>query len=180
MILGVGGVGLAALLGARLAGAYPLIAVDRSTAALDLASDLGATHVIDASTEDVASKILNVTQRGADHAIDAVGAEGTVETCLLAVRDGGDVVVVGISDPTLEVKVGIMNMLAQKRLTGSGGGSMDPQIDIPRLVDLYMDDRLPLDRLVTRTYELDKIARAFDDIHSARPGRGVVVMRQPI
>ena len=176
MVLGVGGVGLAAVMGARLAGAYPIIAVDRSAAALELATELGATHVVDASTEDVVSAVMAITARGADHAVDAVGAEGTVEACLQAVREGGEVVVVGISDPTLEIKVGILNLLSQKRLTGSGGGSMDPQVDIPHLVDLFMDGRLPLDRLVTRTYGLDQVSAAFADMEDGRPGRGVVLM----
>jgi Zn-dependent alcohol dehydrogenase len=176
VVFGVGGVGLAAVMGARLAGAYPIIAVDRSRAALDLASDLGATHPIDASTDDVVALVTGITTRGADLAVDAVGAEGTVETCLASVREGGQVVVVGISDPTLDVKVGILNLLSQKRLTGSGGGSMDPALDIPRLVDLFMDGRLPLDRLVKRTYDLDGVSSAFEDMHHGEPGRGVVLM----
>ena len=175
MILGVGGVGLAALLGAKVGGANPIIAVDRSEQALDAATRLGATHVIDSSKEDVPSRVREITMRGVDHAIDVVGAEGTIETCLNSVRPGGQVVAVGVADPTAKVSVPLPTLLSEKRLTGTIGGSANPRIDIPRYLDLFMAGRLPMDQLVKRTYDLDDIGQAFDDIRSGLPGRGVVV-----
>lgn len=175
MILGVGGVGLSALLGAQVGGAYPIIAVDRSTEALEAATRLGATHVIDSSTEDVAARVREITTRGVDHAIDVVGAEGTIDTCLQSIRPGGQVVAVGVANPMMKIAVPLTALMSEKRLTGTIGGSTNPRIDIPRYVDLFMAGRLPMDQLVQRTYKLDDIGQAFDDIRAGKPGRGVVV-----
>jgi Zn-dependent alcohol dehydrogenase len=176
LILGVGGVGLSALLAARVVGAYPIVAVDRSARALDKASDLGATYLIDASAEDVVSRVHGIVPRGIDHAFDVVGAEGTIETCLRAVREGGQVVAVGATSGGSLARVEMRGVLAEKRLTGTAGGSADPHIDIRWCVDLFLDGRLPIDGLVTATYQLDDLTRAFDDMRAGRPGRGVVLI----
>jgi Zn-dependent alcohol dehydrogenase len=175
MVLGVGGVGLAAILGARLVGAYPIVAIDRSRAALDAAADLGATHLVDATDGDAAEKVVEITGRGIDHAIDVVGGEGTLETCLASVRAGGQVVVAGISSGAARGTVDVYSMIMEKRVTGTGGGSANPQVDIPWCVDLFMDGRLPLDRLATSTYDLDHLDQALLDIEHGRVGRGVIV-----
>lgn len=175
VILGVGGVGLGALLGAKVSGAYPIIAADRSDDALRFAAELGATHTVNSATTDLVETVHSLTGRGADHAFDIVGAAGTIEACLESVRAGGQVVAVGNAEATNTATVPIMSLLFERRLTGSYIGSADPHRDIPRLVDLFMDGRLPLDRLVTRRYDLDHLSQAFEDLEAGHVGRGVIV-----
>lgn len=174
-VQGVGGIGLAAVLAARAVGAFPIIASDISAEALAAASELGATHTIDASSEDVVAAVTELTQRGADHAFDLVGAAGTVETCLQSVRAGGHVTAIGNSSVTNTASVEILSLLMEKRLTGTYVGSCQPHRDIPRWVDLFMEGRLPIDRLVTRTYDLDALPEALADVERGRQGRGVIV-----
>ena len=176
LVIGAGGVGLSALLGARLRGAGCLIAVDVLPAKLERARALGlAEHTIDSRTEPVPERVRALCGgRGADRAYDAVGAPGTLETALEALRPGGTAVAIGLSDSALQVTLPIRTLLRQRWVTGTFGGSIAPRRDIPTFVDLHMSGRFDLGSLLDAEYRLDEIARAFDDLENGRVTRGVI------
>lgn len=175
-VFGVGGVGLNVLQGAVLAGAGPIVAVDLSPAKLEFARTFGATHVVDASQDDAAKAIRELTGgRGADYAFEAIGRKRSIEQAYAATRKGGTCVVIGIGskDENVEVNVYFLPVL-EKRLVGCWYGGADVRQDLPHLLALYREGRLKLDELVTRTYRLDEINEAFADMGRSI-GRGLVV-----
>jgi Zn-dependent alcohol dehydrogenase len=176
MAIGAGGVGLSALMGARLRGAAELIAVDVVPRKLEKARELGlATQTVDASAVDVAEAVRALTRgRGADLAFDAVGAPGTLEQALESVRPGGRVVVIGRASGLIEGRIDTTHLLRQKIVTGTVGGSIEPRRHIPEFVDLYMTGRLDLDGLMDTEYRLEDLAQAFEDLEAGRITRGVV------
>lgn len=176
LIVGAGGVGLAAVMAARAVGASPIIVADLVDHRLELAESFGATHTINTSERDLVAGVIGITTRGVDFAFDAVGAPGTLEQAFGAARPGGNVVAIGIMDVGATVTIDLFSLIMQKSLTGTMGGSVSPFIDIPAVVDLYMDGRLPLDRLVSARYELDDLDKAFAAMEDGSlEGRGVVV-----
>jgi len=176
VVIGAGGVGLATVMAANAAGAAPIIAIDLLDEKLEMAKDFGATHTINSAFQDVGAAVLDITGWGADYAFDAVGAKGTLEAAFTAVHTGGEVVAIGLTDVSATVTVDVFSLLFQKRLTGTFGGSINPQVDIPATVDLFMEGKLPIDRLVSRKYSLDDAVNAFQDMESGRIARGVIVL----
>jgi NDMA-dependent alcohol dehydrogenase len=176
VVFGAGGVGLSAILGARLTGAGTIVAVDPVAFKRELAEELGATHSLDPLRQDVVGEIRALTEgRGADYALDTAGAPGLVGIAYEAVRPGGTVVAVGI--PTADAVVAIPGPRLpreEKILTGSLYGSCRPQVDMPLVLDLYLAGRLDLDRLVTRTYALDEINEAFAAMNAGEVARAVI------
>jgi Zn-dependent alcohol dehydrogenase len=176
-VFGAGGVGLSAVLGARLAGAHPIIAVDVVPARLALATDLGATAVVDASAvADVPAELHRLAPRGLDHAVEAVGRPDTLAQAFAALRPRGQLVAVGLAHRETALSVPL-NQLVQreKRIVGSLYGSANPVVDLPRLFGLYRSGRLPLDALLGRRYPLAEIEAAYADLRAGVPGRGVVL-----
>jgi NDMA-dependent alcohol dehydrogenase len=175
-VFGAGGVGLSAILGARLAGAGTIVAVDPVPFKRELAEELGATHALDPAVGDVVREIRALTGgRGADYALDTAGAPGLIGVAYDAVRPGGTVVAVGIpaADAVVDIP-GPRLPREEKVLTGSLYGSCRPHVDMPLVLDLYMAGRLDLDRLVTRTYSLDEINKAFAAMNAGEVARGVI------
>jgi Zn-dependent alcohol dehydrogenase len=172
VVIGCGGVGLAAVMAARAAGATAVIGVDPSESARTLALELGATHVLDPARDRVLRAVNEVTERGADFAFDAVGVAGSLEQAFQSVHPGGEVVAIGLADPSSEVTVDIYSLMLEKRLTGTYAGSIVPHRDIPAAIDLLMAGRLPLDRLVTATTTLAELPDVLG--RPAVPGRTVV------
>jgi Zn-dependent alcohol dehydrogenase len=175
LVIGAGGVGLAVVMSAALAGATTIIAADRNPEALALAAELGATHTVevgDGEPPTVAEAHL-ITGRGVDYAFDVVGATGTLEQAFHATRHGGDIIAIGATRMDLTATVPVYPLIYQKRLTGTVNGSISPHLDIPAALDAFMAGRLPLDRLITRTYDLSQIDTALADLHGCT-GRGVV------
>ena len=172
--VGCGGVGLAAIMGARVRGATTIVAVDPNPVARELAQKVGATHAFDPTKDRVLREVNTLTKRGADFGFDAVGTKGTVELAFQCVRPGGDVVAIGIEDATNEVEIDLYSLLMQKRVTGTFAGSLIPQIDIPAALELFVDGRLPLDALVSDTYGLEDVPRLLDPEFTLPPGRAVV------
>lgn len=175
LVVGSGGVGLAAIMGARVAGASTIIAADINDAALERAKALGATHTINTSGQDLVGSVIAITERGADYAFDAVGTSETLEGSFQAVRPGGEVVAIGLMHLANTVNIDIFSLLLQKGLTGTYAGSISPQADIPPMVDLFQQGRLPLDHLVSASYKLDELPQAFEDMEAGKIGRGVVI-----
>lgn len=164
VVFGVGAVGLAAVMAAHLLPLRAVVAVDRVPGRLDLAKELGATHVVDAGTQDVAAAVLAATGGGADAAIDTTAVPTVVRTAIdtLAVR--GTLAVVGAPPAGTEASFDVQGILPGKRIVGVTLGDGEPETLLPQLVDLHRTGRLPLEKLV-RHYALDELDRAAQDMH---------------
>ena len=177
LVVGCGGVGLNVVQGARLAGAGIIAAADLLDNKLTYAKEFGATHTFNASRDNVVDRVRELTAgRGVDYAFDAIGGEATTLQILDAIRPGGVAVIVGMAAMAVRAPITPYAMaLQEKTLKGTMYGSVRPTIDFPRLVELYLDGRLKLDQLVSRTYKLDEINDGFKALTSGQVARGVVV-----
>lgn len=177
VIIGAGGVGLNIIQAAQLAGAAKIIAVDLSPAKFDLAMQFGATDTIDASEDDVIDQVIELTGgRGADYAFEVIGNPNTIAQAYNCLGKGGTAVVVGIAPPHLDVSINAFSIPAQSRtITGSWYGQSNPIVDVPKILDLYMVNKIKLDELISKTYQsLDGINEAFQDIKDGKVARSVV------
>jgi alcohol dehydrogenase len=174
-VFGLGGVGLAALLGAVVSGARRVVAVDRVPAKLDLARELGATAVVDAGADDPVAAVRELTGGGADHAIETVGSEVVLGQAYAATRRGGTTTTVGLPHPDRMLSIPAVSLVAEERtLRGSYLGSCVPARDIPRFVALYRDGRLPVDRLLTHRLAPEELNEGFDRLARGEAVRQVV------
>jgi Zn-dependent alcohol dehydrogenase len=175
VVFGAGGVGLSVVMGAALAGAYPIVAVDVVAERLDAAVRLGATHVIDASDEDVTESLAAIRPGGLHWAVEAIGRPATLRQAFEALRPGGTLVAIGLGAAGQELRLPI-NPLVQRerRIVGSLYGSANPLLDVPKLLELYGAGRLPIDRLVGKQYPLAEINDAFADLVGGAVGRGII------
>ena len=175
-VFGLGGVGLAALLGARATGAREIVAVDVVPEKLALARELGATHAI-AADEDVVEAVREVTAGGLDHAIETVGSERVLAQAYAATRRGGSTVTVGLPHPDRTLSIPAVSLVTEERtLRGSYLGSSVPARDVPRFIDLYRAGRLPVDRLLSHRVRLDELNEAFDRLARGQAVRQVLVL----
>ena len=177
VVFGAGGVGLNAIQGCAIAGAATIVAVDMSDAKLDLARQFGATHTLNAKTEENVVKALRkLTGGGADYAFECVGYGEIAAQAYGCLRKGGTAVVVGVAGPkdTTTLRTASLTF-EEKTLTGSYYGSARPREDFPRLLALYRAKRLKLDELITRTYTIDEAPQAFADLAAGKNARGVIV-----
>jgi alcohol dehydrogenase len=176
-VFGLGGVGLAALLGARLAGASRIVAVDVVQDKLDLALDVGATDAILAGGEGTVEDVRKAAGgAGADKVIETVGNAAVLADAYAATKRGGVTVTVGLPHPSQTLSIPAVSLVAEERtLRGSYLGSCVPTIDVPRYVGLYQAGRLPVDRLLTHRIELDDINAGFDRLARGQAVRQAVV-----
>lgn len=178
-VIGCGGVGIAAVAGARLAGAAKIIAVDLDPRKLEQATALGATHTIDASKDDVVTKVQELTDTfGADVVIEAVGRPETWEQAFYARDLAGTVVLVGVPTPDMKVpELPLIDVFGRGgSLKSSWYGDCLPSRDFPMLVDLYRQGRLDLDAFVTERIGIDDVEAAFDKMHGGDVLRSVVMI----
>jgi alcohol dehydrogenase len=174
-VFGLGGVGLAAVLGARQAGAAEIIGVDLLPSKLELACELGATSVFSAK-EDPAEQIRALTGGGVEVAVETAGSEVALAQAYTATRRGGTTVTVGLPDPSRMLTIPALSLTAEERtLRGSYLGSAVPSRDIPRLIGLYLDGALPVDRLLTHRIGLDEINEGFDRLARGEAARQAVL-----
>jgi Zn-dependent alcohol dehydrogenase len=175
-IFGLGGVGLAALLGAVAAGAHPIVAVDVLPSKLEMAKALGATHTLLAAKDEVAATVRALTGGGVHYAIETVGSEQVLMQAYAATRRGGTTVTVGLPHPQKLFSVPAVSLVAEERtVKGSYMGSAVPSRDLPRFIALYQAGRLPVDRLLTHRLKLDEINTAFDRLAKGEAVRQVIV-----
>ena len=162
-VVGLGGVGLAALLGARVQQARTLVAIDLSDAKLALARELGATHTFNASDPDCAAAVREATQGGVEFAFEMAGSVKAMQLAYQITRRGGTTVTAGLSHPTAQFSIAHVGIVAEERtIKGSYLGSAVPQRDIPRYIDWYLADRLPVKRLLSEHLALTDINAGFD------------------
>lgn len=173
-VIGLGGVGLAAVLGAVAAGAAQVIAVDLSDDKLSLAREMGATAVVKAGAEAV-DHVRTLTNGGCDVVLEMAGSVRALESAVAMTRRGGTTVTAGLPPPDAALPVNVVALVGEERtLKGSYIGTCVPARDIPRYVALYRAGRLPVDRLVSGYLTLADINRGFDDLHAGRAVRQIV------
>ncbi|MBX4168650.1 S-(hydroxymethyl)mycothiol dehydrogenase [Rhodococcus sp. DMU2021] len=177
-VIGCGGVGDAAIMGARLAGAVTIIAVDRDDKKLEWATDLGATHTVNSSGVDAVEAIKELTGGfGADVVIDAVGRPETYKQAFYARDLAGTVVLVGVPTPDMTLKMPLIDFFSHGgSLKSSWYGDCLPERDFPTYVDLYQQGRLPLEKFVTERIGIDDVEKAFETMHRGEVLRSVVVL----
>lgn len=175
-VIGCGGIGLSAILGCKLAGCDPIVAVDVVASKLEFACKLGATAAVNAKQEDVVKRLRALTGGGPDYVFDSVGSPTTMPQALQSARPGGAAVIVGLHAAKTDVPIPAGALVLQnKRLLGSFVGTIKPHLDLPRLIELYRAKKLPLDDLITKRYSLDETAQAFADMEAGNLARGVIV-----
>lgn len=174
-VVGVGGVGASAILGARLAGASRIIAVDPDADKRSMALELGATDAIEAGPA-AAGEIVELTSGGVDCALESAGALGAFETAYAAARRGGRVVTVGLVDPRTPFALDIAALVTSAKVVrGSYMGSCNPAVDIPRFANLYMAGRFPVDRLITHRLPLTDVNSALERMAASDALRQILI-----
>ncbi len=175
-VFGAGGVGLSIVMGARLAGARTIIAVDKAEGKLDMAQEFGATEAVMAGPE-ATDAIRKLTEgRGADYVFEAIGIPAVQEQCLYAARPGGAIVLAGVSPMGSSTNLpGAIITRQEKVVMGTYYGSANTARDFPLYADLYLKGRLDLERLVSKQYPLEQINEAYADMLGGEAARGVIV-----
>ncbi len=175
-VIGCGGVGLATINGAAIAGAGRIIAIDRVASKLALARTFGATDVIDASAvDDIAKAVVELTGGGVQHSFEAIGLKATAEAAFKMLRRGGTANVIGMIPVGTKIELHGVDFLGERRIQGSYMGSNRFPVDMPRLVDFYMSGRLKLDELISRRIRLEDVNSAFDELKRGELARSVIV-----
>jgi S-(hydroxymethyl)mycothiol dehydrogenase len=176
-VFGCGGVGDAAIAGAKLAGATTIVAVDLDPRKLEWAREFGATHLVDAAAEDPIEAVRAATDgNGADVCIEAVGNPKVFEQAFFARDLAGTLVQVGVPTPDMRIELPFIELFGRGgRIKPSWYGDCLPSRDFPLLIDLYLQGRLPLERFVSETIELDGVEEAFHKMERGEVLRSVVV-----
>ncbi|MFK0089663.1 Zn-dependent alcohol dehydrogenase [Pseudomonas sp. NPDC090755] len=177
-VIGCGGIGLAAINGAALAGAGRIIAIDMLDGKLELARQFGATDVVNAKDGDVVKRVLELTRGGVQHAFECIGLTQTAQQAFAMLARGGTATIIGMIKPGLKIEIDPMQLLHERKLQGSIMGSNRFPVDIPSLVDFYMQGRLKLDEMIAQRIRLDQINEAFDELRRGELARSVIVFDQ--
>ena len=177
-VIGCGGVGLQAVSAARLAGADPLVAVDRDEDKLQRARNRGATHTVQGSEtcRDVVARLREICDGGADVAIEVVGSPETIRQAFAAIRPGGVAVVVGIAPSGVEVSLPALDLINDKTIRGSFYGSANPAADMPELLAMVHDGRIDVAGAVSDFTDLDGIEAAFGRLRRGEGARSVAIV----
>ena len=174
-VFGLGGVGLAVVQGARIAGARQIIAVDVVEPKLTRALEVGATHVVDASSRDPVEAIRDLSGGGVDYSFEAIGLKIAAEQAWNCLIPGGTATVVGMIPVGEKVEIEGRMFLSERKIQGSGMGSNRFRTDMPRLIDLYRQGRLLLDEMITRRGRLEDVNEAFRAMKAGEVTRSVLM-----
>jgi S-(hydroxymethyl)glutathione dehydrogenase/alcohol dehydrogenase len=178
VVVGCGGVGLATINAAKIAGAGRIIAADPIPEKRALAMKLGATDAIDATAEGAAATIIEMTKGGVDHAIEAVGRPASAQLAVNVLRRGGTATILGMMPLAEKVGLSAMDLLSGKKLQGAIMGGNRFPVDIPRLVDFYIRGLLDLDSIIAERIPLSAINDGFDKMKKGDSARSVIVFDQ--
>lgn len=175
VVIGCGAVGLSAIQGAWIAGAYPLVAIDVVAEKMETAKTFGATHVVDASAGDPVAAVQEIVVGGVDYVFECIGLRETCEQAMSMLAPGGAAVIVGQPKSGTAVTIDPLAVSCwEHRVIGCNYGSMRPSLDFPKLVDLYMNGRLKIDEMITHRRPLAEAQLAFDDLAAGREIRTVL------
>lgn len=173
-VVGCGGVGLATINAAKIAGAGRIIAADPIPEKRELAMKLGATDVVDAMAPDAAGQIIEMTKGGVDHAIEAVGRPASGDLAVGSLKRGGMATILGMMPLNHKVGLSAMDLLSGKKLQGAIMGNNRFPVDIPRLVDFYLRGMLDLDSIIAETIPLEQINDGFEKMKKGDAARSVI------
>lgn len=174
-VIGLGGVGMAAVLGARASGAWPLIAIDTQQTKCDVALALGATHAVRADAVDALEQVRQISGGGVQHCFECVGSASALAQAFAMTGRGGCTISAGLPDPSQRLNVPAVSLVAEERtIRGSYMGSAVPRRDIPRYLALYRAGLLPVDALLSHRLALDEINTGFDRLAAGEALRQVV------
>ena len=174
-IIGLGGVGLSGVLGARLAGAETIIAIDREPAQLEIACSVGATHMVCARDADCVEQVRELTNGGVDYAFELSGGVDAMTMAYAVTQYGGTVVACGLPAATASFSVNQCDLVGQeKSIRGSFMGSCVPVRDIPRFLRLYKEGRLPVNRLIDGHIGFDELNAGFDKLQDVKAIRQIL------
>jgi S-(hydroxymethyl)glutathione dehydrogenase/alcohol dehydrogenase len=176
VVVGTGGVGLAAIQGATIAGASQIIAIDLLDNKLAMAKRFGATHVINSSQVDPVAAVLELTGGGVEYAFEAVGKSVTIEQAFGCLGPGGTATLIGVMPPGAKVSVEGLQLLMDRKLQGSLMGGNRFRIDIPRYLDFYLQGKLKLEEMISRRGRLSDINEAFRAMKAGEVARTVLIM----
>jgi S-(hydroxymethyl)glutathione dehydrogenase/alcohol dehydrogenase len=174
-VVGCGGVGLAAINAAKIAGAGKVIAIDPIAEKRELAQVLGATHAVDAMAGDAVEQVMKISGGGVHHAIEAVGRQASADLAVKVLRRGGTATILGMMPLDCKVGLGALDLLSGKKLQGAIMGMNHFPVDLPRLVDFYMRGLLDLDTIIAERIPLEKINEGFEKMKGGHTARSVVV-----
>ncbi len=174
-VFGAGGVGLAAIQGARIAGARKIIAVDMFEGKLAMAKRLGATDTIDASSSDPVDEIRKMTGGGVDYSFEAIGLKKAAEQAFNSLKAGGTATVIGMIPVGQKVEIDGYMFLTERKLQGSNMGSNRFRIDMPKYIDFYLQGRLNLDDMISQRRKLEDVNDAFRAMKAGEVARTVLM-----
>ncbi len=174
-VVGCGGIGLAAVNAAKIAGAGKIIALDPVAEKRATAEKLGATHTVDALSDTAVEQVVEISRGGVDHAIEAVGRPASAETSVRVLRRGGTATILGMMPLGEKVGLSALDLLADKKVQGALMGRNHFPVDIPRLVDFYQRGLLDLDTIIAERIPLEQVNHAFDELRKGDATRSVIV-----
>jgi S-(hydroxymethyl)glutathione dehydrogenase / alcohol dehydrogenase len=178
-VFGAGGIGLATINAAQIAGAARIIAVDKEPFKLELAKRFGATDVLDASTGDnIAKRIVELSGGGVHHAFECIGLKATAEQSFSALRSGGTATLIGMIPVGTKIELHGVDFLRERRIQGCMMGSNRFRTDMPRLIEFYLQGRLRLEEMVSARIRLEQINEGFAALKSGGITRDVIVFAQ--
>lgn len=174
-VIGCGGVGLAAVNGAAIAGAGRIIAIDMQGSKLNLAKEFGATDVINPKDGDPVKQVIDLTGGGVHHSFEAIGLKLTAEQSFRMLRRGGTANIIGMIPVGVNIELHGADFLGEKRIQGSLMGSNRFPVDMPRLVDFYMNGKLKLDQMISQRIKLSQVNEGLDELRRGELARSVIV-----
>ena len=174
-VIGCGGVGLAAINGAAIAGAGRIIAVDQVPGKLQLATRFGATDIINAAETDAVAAVRELTGGGVHYSFEAIGLKTTAQQAFKMVRRGGTATIIGMIPVGTMVEIHGPELLAEKKLQGSNMGSNRFRVDMPRFVDFYLQGKLHLDDMISDRIRLQDVNEAFAQLETGQVARNVIM-----
>ena len=174
-VFGAGGVGLAAIQGARIGGARMIIAVDTVESKFAKARELGATHTVNAKSDDPVKAIRAMTSGGVDYSFEAIGLKVAAEQCFDCIRPGGTATVIGMIPVGQKIELDGPMFLREKKIQGCSMGSNRFKVDMPRYIEFYRQGRLKLDEMITRRGRLEDVNEAFRAMKAGEVARTVLM-----
>jgi S-(hydroxymethyl)glutathione dehydrogenase/alcohol dehydrogenase len=174
-VIGCGGVGMAAINGAEIAGAGRIIAIDTNPAKLQLATKLGATDVVDPRNGDVVQQVRELTKGGVHHAFEVLGRKDTAEQAFAMLAPGGTATIVGMIPFGQKIELHGFDFLRERKIQGSSMGSNHFRVDMPRLVEFYLRGRLHLEDWISAKLKLSEINEGFANMKAGKTLRSVIM-----
>lgn len=174
-VVGCGGVGMAAINGAAIAGAGRIIAIDTNPAKLQLATKLGATDIVDPARGDVVQQVRELTGGGVQHSFEVLGRKETAEQCFAMLAPGGTATIVGMIPFGQKIELHGFDFLRERRIQGSSMGSNHFRVDMPRLVEFYLRGRLHLEDWISAKLKLSEINEGFANMKAGKTLRSVIM-----